>query len=153
MGYTGKQTVIIPLFQGVTVPAYDFLCHDCRRRVTLRFKSTADYAAAMPACPHCGSTRLARRIKRVRVLRGDEARLAGLGDDAALDDLENADPATMGRLMRQMAAETGEDPGDEFHEFVGRLEKGEDPEQIAASMPELADEVGFNDAGGAEDPF
>lgn len=126
------------------MPTYDYLCHDCRKRVTLHYASVAAYAAATPTCPRCGGTRLTRRIKRVRMIRSDDARLDAL-DDAALDDLDDADPATMGRLMRRMAEETGEDLGDEFNEFVGRLEKGEDPEQIAASMPELADEVGLGD--------
>lgn len=129
------------------MPAYDFVCHTCRRLVTLRYRSLAEYAAATPTCPRCGGTDLTRRIKRVRVLKGDAARLAGLDEDAMMGDLENADPATMGRLMRQMAEESGETLDDEFHEFVGRLEKGEDPEQIASSMPDLADEVGFNDPG------
>lgn len=133
------------------MPAYDFICHTCRRLVTLRFRSLAEYDAATPTCPHCGGTDLTRRIKRVRVLKGDAARLAGLDEDAVMGDLENADPATMGRLMRQMAEETGEPMDDEFHEFVGRLEKGEDPEQIASSMPDLADDVGLNDPGGGFD--
>lgn len=126
------------------MPSYDYFCHDCRKRVTLHYSSVAAYAAATPTCPRCGGTHLTRRIKRVRVIRSEDARLETL-DDAALDDLDNADPATMGRLMRRMAEETGEDLGDEFNEFVGRLEKGEDPEQIAASMPELADEAGLDD--------
>ncbi|GAB4573888.1 MAG: hypothetical protein Kow0077_17740 [Anaerolineae bacterium] len=139
------------------MPAYDFVCHDCRRLVTLRFRSFADYDEATPTCPQCGGTRLTRRIKRVRVIKGDAARLLNMDDDAALDELENADPATMGRLMRQMAEETGEEMPDEFNEFVGRLEKGEDPEEIAASMPELAESAGLDDGGdfggGLDDDF
>jgi putative FmdB family regulatory protein len=132
----------------LTVPSYDYVCHDCKRRVTLYYKTIADYEAAAVTCPRCGGTNLSRRIKRVRVLKGDEARLMGLDDDATLDDLEDADPATMGRFMRRMADEMGEDMGDEFNEVVGRLEKGEDPEQIAESMPDLAgDDGGDLDAG------
>ena len=41
--------------------------------------------------------------------------------------------------MRQMSQEMGEDLGDEFNEVVGRLEKGESPESIEKSMPELGD--------------
>ncbi len=120
------------------MPAYDYVCQSCRRRVTLRYRSIADYEAAVPTCPHCGGTALTRRIKRVRVLKGDEARLMGLDEDATLDDLDDADPATMGRFMRRMADQMGEDMGDEFNEVVSRLEKGEDPDQIAGSMPEDA---------------
>lgn len=54
--------------------------------------------------------------------------------NSALDDLADADPATLGRFMRRMSQETGENLGDEFNEVVGRLERGEDPEAIEASM-------------------
>jgi hypothetical protein len=64
-----------------------------------------------------------------------------------LDDLNENDPRSLGRMMRRMADETGEDMGPEFGEVVGRLEKGEDPEAIEKSMPELA-EMGGDDGGG-----
>ena len=63
-----------------------------------------------------------------------------------LDDVNENDPRSLGRMMRRMADETGEDLGPEFGEVVGRLEKGEDPEAIEKSMPELAD-MGSADGG------
>jgi hypothetical protein len=63
-----------------------------------------------------------------------------------LDDLNENDPRSLGRMMRRMADETGEDLGPEFGEVVSRLEKGEDPEAIEKSMPELA-EMGGDDGG------
>jgi hypothetical protein len=127
------------------------MCTDCQRRVTLRFPSIAAYEAAVPTCPICGGTHLLRRIKRVRLMKGDEARLMGLDEDAAMSDLDDADPATLARFMRRMADEMGEDMGGEFDEVMGRLEKGEDPEAIASSMPELADEYGLPGADDADD--
>jgi hypothetical protein len=53
----------------------------------------------------------------------------------------------MGRFMRKMAEESGEELPPEFNEVVGRLEKGESPEDIEKSMPELAD-MGGDDSGG-----
>jgi hypothetical protein len=50
-------------------------------------------------------------------------------------------------MMRRMADETGEDLGPEFGEVVNRLEKGEDPDAIEKSMPELA-EMGATRADG-----
>jgi hypothetical protein len=38
--------------------------------------------------------------------------------------------------MRKMAAESGEEMDPEFDEVIGRLEAGEDPESIEASMPD-----------------
>ena len=60
-----------------------------------------------------------------------------MDDESALDDLADADPATLGRYMRRMGDEVGEDLGEEFNEVVDRLERGEDPETIEASMPGL----------------
>jgi hypothetical protein len=57
--------------------------------------------------------------------------------------LDEDDPRSLARFMRQMADETGEDMGPEFDEMVGRLEAGEDPESIDRSMPDLG--------GGADD--
>ena len=54
----------------------------------------------------------------------------------ALDGLED-DPRAMGRFMRQMSREMGEDLGDELAEVADRLEKGESPESIERSMPDL----------------
>ncbi len=129
------------------MPYYDFYCQDCRRRVTLFYKTYADYDAAVPTCPRCGGTNLARRIRRVVVAKSDDARFESLADEADLSQLENADPATMARYMRRLGEEMGEDLGDEFTEVVERLEKGESPEDIEASMPDLAGDMG---PGGAD---
>jgi hypothetical protein len=69
-------------------------------------------------------------------------------DDESLAGMED-DPRAMGRFMREMSQEMGEDLGDEFEEVAGRLEKGESPESIEASMPDL----GSGDAGGFGDDY
>ncbi len=129
------------------MPAYDYRCNDCKRRVVLKYKTYAEYDQATPTCPRCHGTNLTRLISRVAIGRSDESRFDSM-DDAALDDLADADPATMGRYLRRMGQETGEDLGDEFNEVVSRLEKGENPEDIEASMPDLA---GSPDLGDGDD--
>jgi len=47
-----------------------------------------------------------------------------------MSGLDENDPKSMGRWMRKMAAESGEAMPAEFDEVVGRLESGEDPENI-----------------------
>src|SRR5690606_401385 len=114
-----------------------------------------EYDEAVPTCTHCGSTALTRLISRVAIRRSPLARIMSGGDDiddSAFDDLDTDDPATLGRMLREMSAETGEDLGDEFEEVVERLERGESPEEIEASMPDLADDgagpAPFDDSGG-----
>jgi putative FmdB family regulatory protein len=133
------------------VPAYDYRCNDCKRRVVLKYKTYADYDKAVPICPNCQSRNLTRLISRVAIAKSDASRLATGEDDSMLDDLADADPATLGRYMRQMSAETGEDLGPEFNEVVERLERGEDPEAIEASMPPMDDSSGMGSMGGMGD--
>jgi hypothetical protein len=108
-----------------------------------------EYDKAEPACPHCGSADLKRRVGRVAVARSEDSRLDRLMSEDTLGGLED-DPRAMGRLMREMSRETGEDLGDELEEVAGRLEKGESPESIEKSMPELDD---FGSASGFGDDF
>jgi hypothetical protein len=72
-------------------------------------------------------------------------------DESTLAGLDEEDPRALGRFMREMSQEMGEDLGEEFGEVVDRLEKGQSPEEIEESMPELADNGGG--MGGDFDDF
>ncbi len=137
------------------MPVYEFRCNACGRKVALRYASIAEYSAATPACPRCQSTDLTRLISRIAIKRSSLSRLfsGDADDDAAFDDLENADPATLGRMLREMGDEVGEDMGPEFDEVVTRLERGESPEDIEATMPDLADDMGGMGGGFGGDDF
>ncbi len=143
------------------MPSYDYRCDTCHKRVLLSYKTYAEFDKATPTCTHCGSTSLTRWITRVAIAKSEERRFGGSEpDNDALDDLANADPSTIGRYMRRMSDDTGEDLGQEFNEVVERLEHGEAPEEIEASMEAPADEIsggmgdslgdmgGFGDLGG-----
>jgi hypothetical protein len=58
-------------------------------------------------------------------------------DPSALEGLED-DPQSLGRMMRKMGREMGEDMPPEFDEVVDRLEKGQSPDEIESAMPDLA---------------
>jgi len=130
------------------MPFYDYRCAECRRPARL-FLSYAEYDTSTPSCPHCGSQQLRRRIGRVAVAKSEDARMDAMMDESALAGLDEEDPRALGRFMRKMSSEMGEDMGDEFDEVVDRLEKGESPESIEQSMPELAE--GGGPFGGADD--
>jgi hypothetical protein len=69
--------------------------------------------------------------------------------DSMLAGLDEEDPRSLGKFMRNMSSEMGEDLGDEFDEVVGRLESGESPESIEESMPDLgAGEPGLGGGDG-----
>jgi putative FmdB family regulatory protein len=129
------------------MPIYEYRCADCQKKVSVFFRSFSAVEQEQARCPICHGTRLTRMVSKVRVIRGASSASSEDGfDDSMLDGLDENDPRSLGRMMRRMADETGEDMGAEFGEVVSRLEKGEDPEAIEKSMPELA-EMGGDEGG------
>lgn len=128
------------------MPIYEYRCHDCRRRVSLFFRSFSDVEEE-PACPRCGGPHLTRIISRVATIRSEESRLDDLADPSMLDGLDEDDPKSIAKWMRKMSAETGEEMPSEFDEVIDRLESGQSPEEIEDSMPDLAGDLG----GGMDD--
>lgn len=125
------------------MPFYEYKCLTCGRRVRL-FMTFAEYDEAQPTCTFCQSSDLRRLISRVGLAKSEDSRLDSLMDDSALAGLDEEDPRALGRFMRRMSNEMGEDMGEEFEEVVDRLEKGESPESIEESMPDLG--AGMDDA-------
>jgi putative FmdB family regulatory protein len=127
------------------MPTYDFICLDCKKSFDLFIPYSA-YGTKPAPCSHCGSENTRRRITRVRIAKSPESRLESLGDfsdPSALEGLED-DPKALGRMMRKMGNELGEEMPPEFDEVVDRLEKGQSPEEIESELPDL----GGDDFGG-----
>jgi len=133
------------------MPIYDFVCLDCRKRFDI-FMTYSEYGVKPVACAHCGGANVKRRVPRVRVLKSDEQRLEALGDPSMLDGIDD-DPVALGRMMRKMGSELGEDLPPEFGDVVNRLEAGQSPEEIEKAIPDLADSLGGDMGGGADDGF
>lgn len=123
------------------MPTYDFRCLECHKPFDV-YLSYAEYGKKPVICPHCQSQNVMRKIGRVRFARSEESRLEDMADVGDLEGLEN-DPRAMGRMMRKMSAELGEDIGPEFNEVVDRLEKGQSPEEIEKALPDLGSDDGF----------
>lgn len=120
------------------MPIYEYRCQKCHRRVTIFYRSFADLEQAHPTCTHCGHEGLERLVSRVAAVKSEDARLDSLADPSAMGDLDESDPKSIGRWMKKMSSESGEDLGDEFREVVDRLESGQAPEDIESAMPDLA---------------
>jgi putative FmdB family regulatory protein len=136
------------------MPIYEYRCRRCRRRVTILLRSLSD-TETKPKCTYCGHDQLDRLVSRVAVLKSEESRLDDLSDNSMLGDLDENDPRSIGRWMKKMSAEAGEDLGDDFHEAVDRLESGQSPEEIEAAMPDLGPGLDSDmaGAGSAGDDF
>jgi putative FmdB family regulatory protein len=109
------------------MPIYEYACTACKRRTSVFVRSVSSKVNAR--CEHCGGTKLSRVLSKFAVHGG---RL-NLESDSALDGIDESDPRTMARLMRQMGEESGEPMEPEFEEMIGRMEAGEDPESAMAS--------------------
>ncbi len=140
------------------MPSYEFRCLDCGKLFEV-FMSYADYGTQEVHCSHCSSAKVQRKIGRIRIAKSEDSRLDDLasdfGDPSALEGLED-DPQALGRMMRKMSRELGEDLGPEFEEVVDRLEKGQSPEEIEKELPDLGlddDSMGGGDFGGLDDDF
>jgi len=122
------------------MPYYDFRCNNCHKRFEI-FLTYAEFDQKKSAAHNCNSENLTRLIRRVRISRGNSISLENLDDDQMLEDLEQ-DPRKLGRMMRELSYETGEELGPEFDNVVERLERGENPEEIANSLPDEPADLG-----------
>jgi putative FmdB family regulatory protein len=132
------------------MPTYQYRCADCQKRFEV-YLTYDEYGTKPVTCLHCHSANVVRRIGRIRFARSEESRLDSLADPSALAGLED-DPRALGKMMRQMSREMGEDMPPEFDEVVDRLEAGQNPEDIEKAIPDLA-EPGGGMGGGDYDDF
>jgi hypothetical protein len=76
-------------------------------------------------------------VTKVRIAKSEESRMESMADDfSGFEGLED-DPKAMGRMMRKMGKEMGEELPPEFNEVVDRLEKGQSPDEIEKEIPDL----------------
>lgn len=100
----------------------------------------SEYGKKSVNCSHCGSDKVRRRMTRVRIAKTDEGRLESAANDfSGFEGLED-DPKALGKMMRKMGGEMGEDLPPEFDEVVDRLEAGQSPEEIESALPDLGDD-------------
>lgn len=82
-----------------------------------------------------------RRMTRVRIVKSEASRLEAMADDFSGFEALEEDPRAMGRMMRRLGKEAGEELPPEFDEVVDRLEKGQSPEEIEKEVPGLSGET------------
>ena len=108
------------------MPIYEYRCSACGKRTSVFVRSVT--SKARPVCEHCGSAKLSRLLSKVHV-HGGSGR-ASLDDPSSFDGIDENDPRAVARMMRQMGDESGEALGPEFDDMVGRMERGESPDDV-----------------------
>ena len=122
------------------VPLYEYRCTACRKRVTVLTLRVGE--EVHPTCDKCGSAALERMMSRFAMPRSEGARLDALSDPSSLSGLDENDPKSVGRWMRRVGGELGDElGGDELDEMVEGIESGED----------ACDAGGCADDGGGSD--
>jgi putative FmdB family regulatory protein len=142
------------------MPVYEFYCPDCH--AIYNFFSRRVDTDTRPACPTCRRAALERRaslfaISKGRAEQGEDAggELPEGMDESAmmqamaamageLEHVDEDDPRQAARLMRRLFQTAGLKPGDAMADMLGRMEAGEDPDQLEAEYADVLD---------AEDPF
>jgi len=127
------------------MPIYEYRCQKCRRRFSAFWRSFSAIDESTVTCKYCHGAEVRRLVSRVRVVRSEDSRMEDMADPSAWGDFDENDPKSMGRFMRKMVNEMGDEAGDlgsEFDEVIDRLEAGQDPEQIEKEIPDLAGDAG-----------
>ena len=102
------------------MPIYEYLCRECRKRSTLLILNPAN--PTPPACKQCGSRSVDRLLSRFSAPKSETDRLASLSDPDSLDGLDEQDPESISRFMKQMGDELGEDTGKEVEAMLDSAE-------------------------------
>ena len=124
------------------MPIYEYQCRECGQKARKFWRSFAVVDDASLQCPRCSAHSFQRLVSRVGFVRSEESRMDDLADPSSLAGLDEEDPRSLGRWLRKMSHEMGEQVPPEFDEVIDRLEAGQSPEEIEESMPELAEGMG-----------
>ncbi len=106
------------------MPIFEYQCRACGRVSSFLVLNRAEEENL--ACKKCGSPDLAKLISRVVVRLSEDTRLERLADPARFGGLDENDPRSMARFMKEMAAATGEDlSAEEVDQMVEEAAAGE----------------------------
>lgn len=133
------------------MPLYEYRCLECKRRFDV-FMTYTEYGTKIVNCKHCDSQQVTRKIGRIRITKSEDNRLDDFSDSSSLEGLED-DPVALGKMMRKMSGEMGEEMPPEFDEVVNRLEKGQSPEEIERDLPDLANDLDSGMGAGMDGGF
>ena len=132
------------------MPIYEYYCADCRKRVSVFFRTMSEASDDAARCPTCEGVHLRRLVSRVAMLKSEESRLENLADPSMMSGLESEDPRALASFMRKMSGEMGEPLDAEMSEVLDRLDAGESPDSIDAAFPDMGGDGGMGGMGGMD---
>ncbi len=106
------------------MPIYEYRCEDCGKvSEFLLIKTDEPFT---PKCKRCQSKRMSRILSKVRVIRSEESRLESLADPTKWSGLDEKDPKSMAKWMKQMGKELGEEMEEDLDRAIEE-EMGSEP--------------------------
>jgi putative FmdB family regulatory protein len=132
------------------MPIYEYRCTNCGQKARKFWRVFSAVDDASLQCPRCGAHSFQRLISRIAIVHSEDTHLESLADPDSLAGLDEQDPKSLGRWLRKMSNEMGEEMPPEFDEVIDRLEAGQSPDEIEASMPELAEDMGGMGGSGGD---
>jgi putative FmdB family regulatory protein len=128
------------------MPIYEFYCENCH--TVFNFFSQRVNTETRPDCPKCDRSRLERQVSVFSVFRNraeqgsdpfdgvDESGLeqAIMSMAGELEGLDQDDPQQAARAIRKVMDQAGIQWGAGVEEAIGRLEEGDDPDDIEATL-------------------
>ena len=134
------------------MPIYEFYCENCH--TVFNFFSQRVNTEKRPDCPKCDRSRLERQVSVFSVSRNraeqgsdllegvDESRLeqAIMSMAGELEGLDQDNPQQAARAMRKVMDQAGIELGDGVEEAIGRLEAGDHPDEIEATLDNSFDD-------------
>lgn len=101
------------------MPVYEYSCDSCAKRFA-KLVGVVAGASDNLMCPKCGSKDVRRLISRFSRIRSEDETLDAM-EEAAF--VSGDDPASMGKLMREMGKAIGEDGEEGIEELIEESEK------------------------------
>lgn len=118
------------------MPVYPFFCLNCKTQFEKKIPYK-EYGLQVVHCTRCGSDNVERRISPVQ-FNASNNRADSLSENMPDFDQMDKNPEELGRALRKMERQTGEQMEPEFDEVVERLEKGQSFDQIEEELPEIS---------------
>ena len=134
------------------MPIYEFFCPDCN--TVFKFLSRSINTNKKPLCPKCEKDILEKQVSLFAALGGakesddpmenlpiDETKMMGAMEKLVgeAEGINEEDPRQAAKLMQKFSDMTGLKYNDSIQEALGRMEAGEDMENIEAQMGDALD--------------
>ena len=120
------------------MPVYEYVCHDCRKVVSIFFRSIS--SPPEPVCPECQGKDLRRKISRVVIAKGARRSLEEVDTNRLMGHYEGRDKASQAAWARKVAGELGS-AGEEFREMAEKVEAGQDVWDLYDPAPMLEHKI------------